>query len=179
MSNHAENASYQAFRRGFRGYKRKEVDEYISYMMHERTVVEDNYRARIELLVRENEQAANLLRTLQDDKVRLLADNGECKRQLKEQGETIQTLYERLDLLGSEMERLQNKLAELKKSIRDEAPSNEEWRERALAAEETVRHMAENEWKENKAHDGAQHFRVPIGKKAYLDLTFRKDDKSI
>ena len=46
-------------------------------------------------------------------------------------------------------------------------------------AEDTVRRFAEAELKENKEYESAQHFRVPIGKKAYLDLTLRKDDKNV
>ena len=48
-----------------------------------------------------------------------------------------------------------------------------------MIAEETVRRIAENEMKENTEYDSAPHFRVPIGKKAYLDLTLRKNDKSV
>jgi hypothetical protein len=48
-----------------------------------------------------------------------------------------------------------------------------------LVAEDTVRRFAEAELKENKEYESAQHFRVPIGKKAYLDLTLRKDDKNV
>ena len=174
-----KNSSSVVFHRAFRGYKKREVEEYISRMTQEHAIADENYRERIALLMRESEQAAKLLRTLQEDKDRLLSDSDEYKRQLKEQGETIQTLYERLDLLGSETERLQNTLAEIKKSMDQNAPSVEEWKERALAAEETVRRLAEAELKEDKEYDSAQHFRVPIGKKAYLDLTLRKDDKSV
>lgn len=179
MANTLEKTNGIDFRRGFRGYKRKEVEEYISRMMQEHAIADENYRERIALLVRESEQASQLLRTLQEDKERLLSDCDEYKKQLKEQGEIIQTLYERLDLLGSETERLQNTLAEIKRGIDQNAPSAEEWKERALAAEETVRRFAEAELKENKEYENAQHFRVPIGKKAYLDLTLRKDDKSV
>ena len=178
MGKNKENSAYIVFHRRFRGYKKKEVDEYISHMVHERAESEENYRVRIELLMRENEQSAQLVRTLQEDKDRLLADSTEYKRQLKEQGETVQTLYERLDLLGSETERLQNTLAELKKDIGND-PSADEWKERALKAEEAVRRFAEKELKEEREYDSAQHFRVPFGKKAYLDLTLRKDDKNI
>jgi chromosome segregation ATPase len=179
MANELKNSTCVVFHRGFRGYKKREVEEYISRITQEHAIADDNYRERIALLVRESEQAAQLLRTLQDDKTRLLSDCDEYKKQLKEQSETISTLYERLDLLGSETERLQNTLAEIKKGIDQTAPSAEEWKERALAAEETVRRLAEAELKENKEKDGSQHFRVPIGKKAYLDLTLRKDDKSV
>lgn len=176
MADKQENLSYIEFHRSFRGYKKKEVEESILRMMQERAIAEENYRARIELLVQENEQAAKLLQTLQDDKNRLLADNSDCKRQLKEQGETIRNLYERLDLLGAETEQLQNMLADMKKSMAQETPSAEEWRERALTAEETVRRLAEKELKENKEYDTTQHFRFSIGKKAYLDLILRKED---
>ena len=167
-----------AFHRGFRGYKKKEVDEYLSHVHCEHAAAEENYRTRIELLMRENEQSAQLLRVLQEDKERLLSDSNEYKKQLKEQGETIRTLYERLDLLGEETERLQNALSQMKKDLGNDTATSE-WRERAMIAEETVRRIAENEMKENTEYDSTQHFRVPIGKKAYLDLTLRKNDKSV
>ena len=179
MAKASENSSYVVFHRAFRGYKRREVEEYIARTTQEHAIADEDYRSRIALLVRENEQAAQLLRSMQEDKERLISDSDEYKRQLKEQGETIRTLYERLDLLGSETERLQNTLTEIKKSMDQNAPSVEEWKERALAAEETVRKFAEAELKEDKEYDSAQHFRVPIGKKAYLDLTLRKDDKNV
>lgn len=179
MGNTSEKSTRKLFHRGFRGYKKREVEEYIARLTQERAIAEDNYRERIELLVRENEQAAQMLRNMQDDKNRLLSDADEYKKQLKSQGETIETLYERLDLLGSETERLQNALADLKKNLDQNTPSAEDWKQRALTAEETVRRFAENELKEEREHDSAQHFRVPIGKKAYLDLTLRKDDKSV
>lgn len=179
MGNTSENSTRVSFHRGFRGYKKREVEEYIGRITQERAIAEENYRERIELLVRENEQAAQMLRALQEDKSRLVSDADEYKKQLKAQGETIETLYERLDLLGSETERLQNALADLKKTADQNAPSTDEWKKRALTAEETVRRLAENELKEEREHDSAQHFRVPIGKKAYLDLTLRKDDKSV
>ena len=179
MANKQENSSYIVFHRSFRGYKKKEVDESILRMMQDRAIAEENYKARIELLIQENEQAAQLLQTLQDDKNRLLADNGDCKKRLKEQGETIRTLYERLDLLGAETERLQNMLADMKNSMAQETPSADEWRERALTAEETIRRLAESELKENKEkeYENEHRFRFPIGKKAYLDLTLRKEDQ--
>lgn len=179
MANKVENSTCVVFRRGFRGYKKREVEEYISRMTQENAIAEENYRERIALLVRESEQAAQLLQTLQADKDRLLSDCDEYKKQLKEQGETIHTLNERLDLLGSETERLQNSLAAFMREIDQNAPSAEEWKERALVAEDTVRRFAEAELKENKEYESAQHFRVPIGKKAYLDLTLRKDDKNV
>jgi cell division septum initiation protein DivIVA len=111
MASKVENSTCVVFRRGFRGYKKREVEEYISRMTQENAIAEENYRERIALLVRESEQAAQLLQALQADKDRLLSDCDEYKKQLKEQGETIHTLNERLDLLGSETERLQNENA--------------------------------------------------------------------
>ena len=178
MEKNNENSAYTVFHRGFRGYKKKEVDEYISHMNDERAQAEENYRARIDLLMRENEQSASLLRSLQEDKERLLSDSDEYKRQLKEQGETIQTLYDRLDLLGEETERLQNILAQIKRE-RGNEPTADEWKERAMVAKETVRRLAENELREDMEYDNTQHFRVPFGKKAYLDLTLRKNNKSV
>ena len=176
MANKQENSSYVVFHRAFRGYKKKEVEESIARMIQERAVAEENYQTRIDLLVRENGQAAKLLQLLQDDKDRLLADNGDCKRQLKEQGETIRALYERLDVLGTETERLQNTLAEMKKNVAQETPSAEEWKERALIAEETIRRFAENELKESQENDNSHHFHFSIGKKAHLDLILRKKE---
>ena len=74
MANKVENSTCVVFRRGFRGYKKREVEEYISRMTQENAIAEENYRERIALLVRESEQAAQLLQALQADKDRLLSD---------------------------------------------------------------------------------------------------------
>ena len=88
-------------------------------------------------------------------------------------------LYDRLDLIGSETERLQNTLNDMRKSADNRDPSAEEWKQRALTAEDTVRRMAEAEVKANTARENAHHIRMPFGKKAYLDMTFHKNDKDI
>ena len=88
-------------------------------------------------------------------------------------------LYDRLDMLGNETDRLQNLLNEFKKNAVHNEPSAEEWKQRALTAEETVRKMAEAELKANEERESAQHIRLPFGKKAYLDLSLHKDDKSV
>lgn len=178
MKKTSENKAHSLFRRTFRGYKKREVEEYIAHIEQERAITEENYQSRIALLVQENEHAAQMLKALQEDKERLLSDAEEYKLQLKTHAETVQTLYERLDLLGMETERLQNTLADLKKKTNDD-PTISEWKQRALTAEDTVRRLAEAELQEDRERENSHHIRLPFGKKAYLDLTLCKDDKSV
>lgn len=183
MEKTSENTPRVTFHRAFRGYKKREVEEYLARTEQEYAVALENYQGRIALLTQENEHVAQLLRTLQQEHDRLLSDNEEYRRQLKDSGTTVQSLYERLDLLGEETERLQNALNELKKNANDRNdPAAREWKERALIAEETIRRMAEAELRANDngaERDNAHHIRLPFGKKAYLDMTVRKDDKSV
>jgi len=171
MSKTAEQTARMSFRRAFRGYKKREVEEYIARMEQEHAVADENARGRIALLTQENEHVAQMLRTLKEENDRLAADNEEYRKQLKDSGATIQTLYERLDLLSAETDRLQNSLNELKRFANSDDPSATEWKERALTAEETVRRFAEAELRANAERENARHIRLPIGKKAYLDMT--------
>ena len=179
MSKASENTTSATFRRAFRGYKKKNVDEYIARLEQEHAVAEENYQGRIALLVQENEHAAQMLRALQEEKERLLSDCDEYRKQLKDSSSTVQMLYDRLDLLGSETERLQNTVNELKKNAPNTDLSSEDWKQRALTAEETVRRFAEAEMKADAEREHAHHIRLPFGKKAYLDMTLRKDDKNV
>jgi len=179
MAKTSEISNKTFFRRSFRGYKKKDVDEYIARTEQEFQIKEEDHQTRIALLVQENEHAAQMIKALQEEQGRLHDDNVEYKRQLKESKSTIQTLYDRLDILGSETDRLQNSLNEFRKNAIHNEPSAEEWKQRALTAEETIRKMAEAELKANEERENAQHIRLPFGKKAYLDLSLHKDDKSV
>lgn len=179
MSKTSEQSARLTFRRAFRGYKKREVEEYIARLEQEHAVAAENAQGRIALLTQENEHVAQMLRTLKEENDRLVADNEEYRKQLKDSGATIQTLYERLDLLSAEADRLQNTLEELKRASNASDPSAQDWKERALTAEETVRRLAEAELRANAERENARHIRLPIGKKAYLDMTLHKDDTSV
>lgn len=133
------------FRRSLFGYKKRDVTEYVTRMKQEHATAEANYRERIALLVQESEHAAQALQALQVDRDHLVSDNNEYKRQLKDSAETVRVLYERLDLLGEETESLQRELSDLKKTVNLNDPTLDEWKARALTAEETVRRLAESE----------------------------------
>ncbi len=179
MARASENSTAKKFHRAFRGYKRKEVEEYILHLEQEHAATEADQLGRITLLVQENEHAAQMLRALQEEHERLLADNEEYRKQLKESASTVQMLYDRLDLIGSETERLQNMLNDMKKNASDNDLSAEEWKQRALTAEDTVRRLAEAEVNTNAAREHSHHIRLPFGKKAHLDMTLHKNDKEV
>lgn len=179
MAKTSGKVPHLAFRRAFRGYKRREVEEYVARLEQERASSEAYYQERVSLLVQESEHTAASLRESQEEQQRLVEDNEEYRRQLKESLETIQTLYERLDLLGMETERLQTSLNELKRKVKPHDPSVEQWKERALVAEDTLRRMAEAEIASDAEPEDARSFRMPLGKKAYLDLTLHKKDKNV
>ena len=176
MAKRSNNPAQPAFRRSFRGYKRKEVDEYILHTEQEYAVKEEDYKTRTTLLVQENEHAAQLIQMLREEQARLIDDNDEYKRQLKDSKSTIQTLYDRLDALGQETEELQAALHRMKKHAVGNDPDVEEWKQRALVAEETVRRMADAEMQAQNERDNTQHIRLPFGKKAHLDLTIHKKE---
>lgn len=173
------NSSNKTFHRAFRGYRKKEVEAYLAQIAQERAIAEADCDGRIALLVQETEHASQMLRNLQEEKESLLAANEEYKKQLKESTATVQMLYDRLDLLGSETEQLQLAFKNLKRSTANNDLSAEEWKQRALTAEETVRRFAAAEVNANAERDRAHHIRLPFGKKAYLNMTFRKDYKDI
>lgn len=179
MARASENSPRKIFHRAFRGYKRKEVEEYILRLEQENAATQADQLGRITLLVQENEHAAQMLHALQDEHERLLADNEEYKKQLKESSATVQMLYDRLNQIGSETERLQDALNDFKKNASDHDPTADEWKQRALTAEETVRRLAEAELNANAERENAHHIRLPFGKKAYLDMTLHKNDKDI
>ncbi len=179
MAKKTDKARRLSFRRRLWGYKKKDVEEYIGRLEEERAGFEKNNQERIGLLVAENEHAAQIISALQADKDMMLSDQEIYRKQLKEQGETITTLYERLDLLGAETERLQNELNDIKQTGDQNDTTVQAWKQRALTAEETVRRLAQAEIKADREYDNAKHFRFPIGKKAYLDLTLHKDDIDI
>lgn len=177
MSKKTESSEKLTFRRSFRGYKRKEVEEHIARMEQEYALAAENAQGRIALLTQENEYVNQMLQTLKEENERLAADNEEYRKQLKEQGATVQTLYERIDLLSAEADRLQNSLNDLKRTADSAEPSAAEWKARALTAEETVRRLAEAELRANAERENARHIRLPFGKKSYLDMTLHhKDD---
>jgi DivIVA domain-containing protein len=167
------------FRRVLGGYKKKDVDEFLLRTEQECDLFEDNYEKRIALLVQENEQAAQMIRILQENEARLSSDNEEYRKQLKDNKSMLQTLTGRLDSLGKEAEQLQAELKRLRKTVNSGEPDTEEWKQRALSAEETVRKFAEAELQANAERENGHHIRVPLGKKSYLDFKFRKDAKNI
>lgn len=145
MAKVSESKTKLPFRKSFFGYKKRDVKAYIARIEEERAIAEENYLSRITLLVQENEHAAQTLQALQVDRDHLASDNDEYKRQLKDSAETVRILYERLDLLGEETESLQRELTDLKKTANTNDPTIDEWKARALTAEETVRRLAETE----------------------------------
>ena len=167
------------FRRVLGGYKKKDVDGFLAQTEQECAIIEDNYEQRIALLVQENEQAAQMIRILQETEARLSSDNEEYRKQLKENKSTLQTLNGRLESLSREAEQLQAELKRLRKTVKVNEPDAEEWKQRALAAEETVRKFAEAEIQANAERENGHHIRVPLGKKSYLDFKLRKDVKNI
>ena len=80
------------FRRALGGYKKKDVDEFLLRTEQECDLFEDNYEKRIALLVQENEQAAQMIRILQENEARLSSDNEEYRKQLKDNKSMLQTL---------------------------------------------------------------------------------------
>ena len=166
------------FRRVLGGYKKKDVNEFIAHAEQEYALIEDNYETRIALLVQENEQAAQTIRIFQEAEARLSSDNEEYRRQLKDSKSMLQTLYARLDVLGQETEQLQDELQRLKRTVNVGEPNEEEWKQRALDAEETVRQLAEAELQANAERENSHHIRLPLGKKLYLDMKLHKDDEN-
>ena len=167
MNEKANDLNKKTFKRSLFGYNRKSVNEYIWVREQEHAAYAADSQSRLELLTQENERVAQALAELQEKYDTLLANDTEYRKQLKESREGTQTLQKRLELVTTENEVLQSELRNAKKTLSNQNDSSlEEWKQRALQAEEAVRRFAEAELKENgRERDPAPKFRFSFGKK--------------
>lgn len=154
------------FRRTLFGYHKRQVEKFISDCVNERSVMEQGYLGRIELLMRRCELAEEDMRQQQKQ-------NEDLRRRLEENRMETEALARSLSQVKAQLAQTENATTAQKKQDEEEKML---WRQRAETAEDALKKITLE--KLNSEVENDRHFQLPMGKNRVLDLCLKKKERS-